>query len=233
MQALQLQFYEAVMMLFEREGAPEGAILFARAALQQLGATAFHHGGGGDASSGGRREATASAPLEGRLWANVFGYSCELGAFEDAYAAVLANPVPERALDCLRRLVHELCEDRRGGGGGRLLTLCSLPFAGTITVGGGSGVDGASAVPLVQEVVLSLQRRAQNSDLSTSPQPYRVLHDFLVSRSDLRGAARAMLAWARRMRTEGPVGAKQDVLAAYGEWEGGIGEWEGSILGQR
>lgn len=33
---LQLQFYEAVMMLFEREAAPDGAVMFARAALQHL-----------------------------------------------------------------------------------------------------------------------------------------------------------------------------------------------------
>ena len=223
---LQLRFYESVMMLFEREGAPEGAILFARAALQQLS-----QGGGPAASSDVDRRATT-----GRMWTNVFNYSCELGAFEEAYAAILANPVPERALDCLRRLVHVLCDG--GGGmraakgsapsrGGSLLTLCSLPFSGTIAVHGSDGAPGATVVPLIQEVILALQRRALNSDLATVPQPYRVLHDFLVSRSDIKGAARAMLAWARRLRGEAPPGAAADAMAAYGEWRACImGTWQ-------
>lgn len=36
MALLQLQFCEAVMQLFERERAPEGAVMFAEAALKHL-----------------------------------------------------------------------------------------------------------------------------------------------------------------------------------------------------
>lgn len=47
----------------------------------------------------------------------------------------------------------------------------------------------------------------------------RVLHDFCVSRCDFLGAARAMVAYARRMRLEDPrhhAAMAQDILAAYG-----------------
>lgn len=47
----------------------------------------------------------------------------------------------------------------------------------------------------------------------------RLLYDFLVSRSDMRGGARAMVAYARRLRAEGPPGPATvaEALAAYGE----------------
>lgn len=232
-----LQFFEVAMMLFERECAPEGALTLARAALQQLSLLT--------AQTPAAAQPASWRPLQGRLWSNVFAYCCELGSYEEAYAAVVANPMPDRALDCLRRLVHELCER------GRLRVLCSLPFAGALTLpaaasssssaaaasaaaasvgatgalqprlsGAPQGVavgGGGLVVPLVAEVVAALQRRASNSDLLVRPQPYRVLHDFLVVRSDFRGAARAMLALARRLRAEGPAGAAGDALAAYGE----------------
>lgn len=53
------------MMLLERERAPEGAVLFARAALQQLPSALPSPG-----------DAAARTALEGRLLANVFSYRC-------------------------------------------------------------------------------------------------------------------------------------------------------------
>ena len=44
---------------------------------------------------------------------------------QDAYAAMLANPVPERKVELLRELLRELCERRR------FAALLSLPLAGT------------------------------------------------------------------------------------------------------
>ncbi|GAX75480.1 hypothetical protein CEUSTIGMA_g2923.t1 [Chlamydomonas eustigma] len=222
---LQLSFYEVVMLLFEREGAPEGAILFARAALQLLHLAA---------SSQPQHdiEAPDKLAMEGRLWSQVFTYCCELGAYEDAYTAVISNPVHERLLDSLRRLIHELCTQS----GDRLVTLNVLPYAGIVTilpetavergeagamtedVGGSTKPDLKITVPLLQEVLNALRRRALNSDLSTQPQPYDVLYDFLVYRSDLRGAAGAMLALARRLRLEGTVAnrdAAEESLHAY------------------
>ncbi|KAG1678292.1 hypothetical protein FOA52_013913 [Chlamydomonas sp. UWO 241] len=192
---LQLRFYEAIMMLLERERAPEGALTFARAALQQLPAAYPAPG-----------DAAARAALEGRLWANVFSYSVELGAWDSAYAAVLANPLPETSLDCLRRLVHELCER------GQLLSLVGLPLSGVVTL---HTAAAATTVTLLSEAMGALQRRARNSDLLTVPQPYKVLYDFGVTRSNFRGAAGAMLAYARRLRAEGTPGAAAEALAAY------------------
>ena len=224
---MQLRFYEAIMMLFERQGAPEGASIFARAARQRLG--------GGGRQEGGVIDGVAvmgsESKLEGRLWASVFRYSCELGQFVDAHAAVLSNPETEQALNCLRRLVHELSEGKVGSdhliGCAWLLTLSSLPLSGVITVEEHLGsradsvhdhtqVSGIKVVPLIQEVIHALQRRAVNSDIATSPQPYRILHDFLMSRSDFKGATQTMLAYARRMRMEGHAAMTMEIINAYG-----------------
>eukprot|EP00798_Chlamydomonas_sp_ICE-L_P003499 gene3499-13566_t len=243
---LVLHYYETVMMLYEREGAAEGAIMFARAALQQL-----PHGV--DLQADQERLA-----LEGRLWANIFSYCCEAEKYEEAYTAVSANPVSEGALECLRRLIHELSER------GALLTLCSLPLGGTVTITSSNRIDqdqdrdhpiikpyrprpgprpshhptvstktrtatipssnridqdqpAVGRVSLLEEAVRTLQRRARNSDLGTVPQPYYVLHDFLSSRSDLAGAACALVAYARRLRDEGKPDKKTvaEVLTAY------------------
>lgn len=44
----------------------------------------------------------------------------------------------------------------------------------------------------------------------------QVLYDFCMARSDLRGAAAAQLAWARRLRSEAPNSAQTaDALGAY------------------
>lgn len=72
-------------------------------------------------------------------------HSVELGQWDGAYTAVLANPLPEARLDCLRCLVHELCERWQ------LATLMGLPLTGTSPAG-----DGAGSVSLVSEVGLFL-----------------------------------------------------------------------------
>lgn len=48
--------------------------------------------------------------------------------------------------------------------------------------------------------------------------PPRLLYDFLMARSDARGAARAMVAYARRLRCDGAPGQATvaEALAAYG-----------------
>ncbi len=203
---VQLKFYEVIMLLFERECAPEGAIMFARAALQQLRIASAS-----TSLPQGNEHKHKLKRLEGRLWTNIFTYSCDLGNFEGAYAAVVANPLPGHALDCLRRLVHELCERNQ------LVVLNTLPYAGTLTYPAPDHDRySPQMAPLIQEVVQALQRRAINSDLQTSPQPYHILHDFLVNRSDFQGAAQAMLALARRLRREGLPDAASQALTAYG-----------------
>ena len=70
---------------------------------------------------------------------------------QEAYAALAANPVPERALDCLRRLVAVLCEE------GQLLVLTNLPYAGCVMCTGPDGKPVAAS--LLREAVATLQRR--------------------------------------------------------------------------
>lgn len=103
--------------------------------------------------------------------------------------------------------------------------LCTLPFAGVVLLPSPPSASGAAgsppeSVPLLREAVRALQRRAHNLDLSARPQPYRVLFDFLVQRNELRGAARAMAAYAWRLRAEADSTpqAVAEALQAYGEW---------------
>lgn len=81
--------------------------------------------------------------------------------------------MPERALDCLRRLVIELCT------AGQLEVLCALPFAGALTVRD-SATGVSHVVPMMQEVVETLERRAVNGDVYAKPQPYRCAWGWVV-----------------------------------------------------
>ncbi|GIL75858.1 hypothetical protein Vretimale_5570 [Volvox reticuliferus] len=240
----QLQFCEYVMEdLFA--GVPEGAVVFAEAALEHL-RTAY--GNPEDRINARSPLAVAAAPAgvdpaamllqdsteivddpairEARLWGNIYAYCVEMQQYDRAYAALLANPLPASRLQNLRHLVHVLITGRR------LQTLCTLPLAGVVVVpasevtvakdcagssrsqieaqqtvepGFGSGYGYGSAslrtVSLLSQVLDLLHRRT--GEISESPQPYQVLYDFLVCRNDFKGAARAMTAYAWRLRSEG------------------------------
>ncbi len=79
-----------------------------------------------------------------------------------------ANPVPERQLDCLQRLLGELCSR------GQIATLVSLPFAGTLDTSGRDSSSGPSLLSLGDEALKFLRRRADNAELGSRPQPYQV-----------------------------------------------------------
>ncbi|EIE23821.1 hypothetical protein COCSUDRAFT_83696 [Coccomyxa subellipsoidea C-169] len=203
-EAERLQYYEVLMLVCERLGCPEGAARFAQAAVRQVDVA---HPAAGNAVTDS--SASARAVREGRLWSNLFVYSLDAGRFEAAYAAMHANPVPERQLDCLQRLLGDLCAR------GAIASLVALPFAGTLDVGGTSppsssggppygGGRGAAILSLADEAASFLRRRADNAELGARPQPYQVLYDFCVARSDYRQAAAAQLALARRLRDEEP-----------------------------
>lgn len=87
--------------------------------------------------------------------------------YSDAYAAALANPLPEQALNNLRHLVQELCEHRQ------LQVLATLPFAGTL-VKINRQTQQPEVISLADQVVSVLARRACSADLHSSPQPYQV-----------------------------------------------------------
>lgn len=40
------------------------------------------------------------------LWTSVFNFACDLQRHDDAYAAAVANPLPERAAESIKRLVQ-------------------------------------------------------------------------------------------------------------------------------
>ncbi|EFJ43805.1 hypothetical protein VOLCADRAFT_95953, partial [Volvox carteri f. nagariensis] len=256
---LQLQFCEAVMQLFERERAPEGAVIFAEAALEHLRTAYGPAVAPAAASAAAVAVVDPSAPLlpgedrllqeaavataaergarEARLWSNIYYYCVEMRQYDKAYGALLANPLHEARLQNLRHLVHALAQE------GQLQTLCTLPFAGVAVLsvphvskakasvrasgsgmqsepvlgGPGSGPGSYRTVSLLSEVLDMLHRRAHNSDLSERPQPYQVLYDFLVCRGDFKGAARAMSAYAWRLRAEAPstAAAVAEALRAY------------------
>ncbi|BDA47676.1 probable nuclear pore complex protein Nup160 at C-terminar half [Coccomyxa sp. Obi] len=190
-EAERLQYYETLMLACERLGCPEGAARFAQAAVRQVD-VAFP----ADGRMAGAPDGAARATREGRLWSNLFVYSLDVGQYEAAYAAMQANPVPERQLDCLQRLLGELCSR------GEIATLVSLPFAGTLDVARHG--SGPAMLSLGDEALKFLRRRADNAELGSRPQPYQVLYDFCVSRGEFREAAAAQLALARRLRDEDP-----------------------------
>ncbi len=66
---MELQFYEAMMGVLERGGAPAGAAAFAAAAVQQV-----------DAALGAHEDGRVRR--EGRLWANLFEYALQASRFE-------------------------------------------------------------------------------------------------------------------------------------------------------
>lgn len=189
---LRLGFCQTVMVLFEQEGATEGALAFARAALgaaagcpytpdqagQRLSVTgawwrqhqhctrlylavmhplpwlATSHT---DTTRSTARLSPGSLPTStdlpctcccyccckhaAALWGAVFDLALELGHISDAYVAALANPIPERAAECVRRLVQTLLD------GGRSATLLELPWAGTLSLTRGGVTE---PVPVVE-----------------------------------------------------------------------------------
>ena len=72
MQGQQLQYFEALMLVCERLGCPEGAAQFAQAAVHQVDAAYLGEGG----------DEAARQAREGRLWTNLFVYYLEAGRME-------------------------------------------------------------------------------------------------------------------------------------------------------
>lgn len=157
----------------------------------------------------------------------VFTYASRLGRYSEAYTAASANPMPQHRLECVRRLVHRLAEERRLAG------LCGLPFAGVVTPEPSAADPAPQPVPLVKVAVEVLTRRAQHSSLAGGPAPrgaaprgaaHAALFDLLVCWGDHKGAAAAMLGLAWRLRAEAQQSdeAMREVEDAYGEDAAGV-----------
>ncbi len=87
---------------------------------------------------------------------------------------MLANPVPERQLEALQRLLRHLSAS------GDVAALARLPLAGTIALGGAGSQNrlqkegGPEMLSLAGEARRFLAQRASHADLSARPQPYQV-----------------------------------------------------------
>ena len=99
-----LEYYETLMLFFERLGCSLGAMRCAHAALREV-------------ETAHAEDAAARLRRAARLWANLLQYALDLGDWSAAYAAVLSVPGADAQNAALRRLVAALCEpgDVRGG----------------------------------------------------------------------------------------------------------------------
>jgi hypothetical protein len=75
-QADRLQYYEALMLVCERLGCPEGAARFAQAAVRQVD---IAYSGDNPTDD---RASSVRAAREARLWANLFIFSLDAGNYE-------------------------------------------------------------------------------------------------------------------------------------------------------
>jgi hypothetical protein len=190
----QVEYHEAVARLFAREGCPEAALAFCRAAVA-LVPRAFPAGGPGAAGvdaemeeeeggqeEGGDATTLPDAPLSaaGRerasaLWSAALGHAIELGRIREAYDAAVAIPLPRRRADAVQRVVRAAASAaRRGGGGGssggsgdRLADLCALPLAGAVRLPSSSSSGSGvttELVPLLRLALDALTERALSDD---------------------------------------------------------------------
>jgi nuclear pore complex protein Nup160 len=98
-----LEYYEIVMLFFERLGCAPGAQAAAYAALHEV-----------------RDDENQSA----RLWANALQYATDAGDWRAAYCAAASTAGEHRQAAAMRRLVASVCERGAKNGGAVLSTLC-------------------------------------------------------------------------------------------------------------
>ncbi len=143
---------------------------------------------------------------------------------QEAYSALLQQPIPTQQIDCLQRLVHALANV------GAIRTLCTLPFAGTVTQQPHDATRPPVQVPMARIVHSVLSMRAATLDLGTVPQPHKVLYAWCVSRGEYRLAAAALMGALARGQQEGldRPGVLQEQHATLGVciWGGeGVCAW--------
>lgn len=94
------------MQLFEQYNINEGACQFALAALEQVDEALCSKD---DKHMRDSIDESANT-IKGRLWANIFKFTLDLGLYFDAYCAIISNPDEESKYICLRRFVIVLYE---------------------------------------------------------------------------------------------------------------------------
>ncbi|XP_057863623.2 nuclear pore complex protein NUP160 isoform X2 [Cryptomeria japonica] len=175
--AWKLHYFEWVMQIFDQQNLSAGACQFARAALEQVDEAL----GVMDQLDDDTSLETASN-IKGRLWANVFKFSMDLKQYSEAYCAIVSNPDEESKLICLRRFIIMLCEDKAT----QILCDRELPFVG-----------------LLERVERELVWKAECSDITAKPNPYKLLYAFHTYRHNWRRAAGYIYRYTVRMKEEG------------------------------
>lgn len=176
--AWRLYYYEWVMQIFEQYNLSEGACQFAHAALEQVDEATRNQALD---NSENPSPTTLVAAIKGRLWANVFKFSLDLDLYGDAYCAIISNPDEESKFICLRRFIVVLCERKVT----QVLCAQEFPYAG-----------------LLEKVDQELLWKAENSDISAKPSPYKLLYGLHMQRHNWRRAAACMYRYTVRVREE-------------------------------
>lgn len=175
--AWKLHYYQWAMQIFERYNMSAGACQFALAALEQVDEVL----GLNDKYSGADFLNESPTIVKGRLWANVFKFTLDLSFYHDAYCAIISNPDEESKYICLRRFIIVLYER------GAIKILCDgqLPFIG-----------------LAEKVEQELAWKAERSDVSVKPNPYKLLYAFEMHRHNWRKAASYMYLHSAQLKSE-------------------------------
>ncbi|XP_009775332.1 nuclear pore complex protein NUP160 isoform X2 [Nicotiana sylvestris] len=126
----------------------------------------------------------SATAVKGRLWANVFQFTLDLNYYYDAYCAIISNPDEESKTICLRRFIIVLYER------GAVKILCDgqLPFIG-----------------LSEKVERELAWKAERSDVSAKPNPFKLLYAFAMQRHNWRRAASYIYLYSAQLRIHGAV----------------------------
>ncbi|GAB2231275.1 hypothetical protein Drorol1_Dr00027564, partial [Drosera rotundifolia] len=171
-----LNYYQWVMQLFELYNTSEAAYDFALAALEQVDEAMPH-------DSCGTNEITdeSASAVRGRLWANIFKFTLDLGRYYDAYCAIISNPDEESKCICLRRFIIVLCER----GATKILCDGELPFVG-----------------LTEKMERELACKAACSDILLKPNFYKLLYAYEMQQQNWRKAASYIYLYSAKLVTE-------------------------------
>ncbi|KAK4699982.1 hypothetical protein P7C70_g6268, partial [Phenoliferia sp. Uapishka_3] len=123
-------------------------------------------------------EASAEEGIEEtqELWEMLFVAQIDLGMFEDAYVTLMGIPYPAAKIKCMAQLVSAVCENGQTG----LLTQWSF-------------------VGLQSQLQRLLSQRANGADPLASPNYYKVLYAYYISKGDYRSAGAIMFQQGRRI----------------------------------
>ncbi|XP_071736992.1 nuclear pore complex protein NUP160 isoform X2 [Rutidosis leptorrhynchoides] len=172
-----LHYYQWAMQIFEQYNMSSGACQFALAALEQVDEVF------GLKSTYPEAHSLNESPIiaKGRLWANVFKFTLDLNYYHDAYCAIISNPDEESKYICLRRFIIVLYER------GAIKILCDgqLPFIG-----------------LAEKVEQELAWKAERSDVSLKPNPYKLLYSFEMRQHNWRKAANYIYLHSEQLKHE-------------------------------